>query len=101
MVYNIYAGLGGGFGGAEFYSSEDFSSEEDAVEYARDVAIQEYQSYEGCHGIYGLQDIQEEYQDFGLDKDFTDEELEEVYLEEIESWIEYYVTPANEVENNE
>lgn len=101
MVYNIYAGLGGGFGGAEFYSSEDFSSEEDAVEYARDVAIQEYQSYEGCHGIYGLRDIQEEYQDFGLDDDFTNEELEEVYLEEIESWIEYYVTLANEVKINE
>lgn len=101
MIYNIYAGLGGGFGGAEFYSSEDFSSEEDAVEYARDVAIQEYQSYEGYHGIYGLRDIQEEYQDFGLDDDFTNEELEEVYLEEIESWIEYYVTPASEVKINE
>lgn len=101
MVYNIYAELGGGFGGAEFYSSEDFSSEEDAVEYARDVAIQEYQSYEGCHGIYGLQDIREEYQDFGLDDDFTNEELEEVYLEEIESCIEYYVEPVIEVKWNE
>ena len=100
MVYNIYAGLGR-FGGAEFYSSEDFSSEEDAVEYARDVAIQEYQSYEGYHGIYGLQDIREEYQDFGLDDDFTDEDLEEVYLEEIESCIEYYVEPAIEVKWNE
>ena len=95
MVYNIYVGFSSRFGGAEFHTSEDFSSGADAVEYARDIAIQEYQSYEGCHGIYRLQDIQEEYQDFGLDDDFTEEELEKGYLEEIEPWVEYCVTPAN------
>ena len=47
MVYNIYVGLSSRFGGDEFHTSEDFSSEADAVEYARDIAIQEYQSYEG------------------------------------------------------
>lgn len=101
MVYNIYAGLGGGFGGAEFCGEGEFVSEEDAMEYAREQAVHEYQSYEGLHGIFGLEDIREEYQDFGLDEDFTDEELEEVYNSEIESWIEYYVTPANEVKINE
>lgn len=100
MVYNIYAGLGG-FGGAEFYSSEDFLSEEDAVEYAREQAIQEYQSYEGYHGIYSPEDIQNEYQEFGLEEGYTEEELEEVYLEQIESCIEYYVEPAIEVKWNE
>ena len=101
MVYNIYVGFSSRFGGAEFHTSEDFPSKEDAVEYARDIAIQEYQSYEGCHGIYRLQDIQEEYQDFGLDDDFTEEELEKGYLEEIEPLIEYYVTPADEVKIDE
>lgn len=101
MIYNIYAGLGGGFGGAEFCGEGEFASEEDAMEYAREQAIQEYQSYEGLHGILGPEDIREGYQNFGLDENFTDEEFEEVYNNEIESWIEYYVEPANEVKWNE
>ena len=94
MVYNIYVGFSSRFGGAEFYAQEDFPSEADAVEYARDIAIQEYQNYEGCHDIYGLQNIQEEYQVSSFD-DFTKEELEKGYLKEIEPWVEYCVTPAN------
>lgn len=101
MVYNIYAGLSGGFGGVDYCGEAEFASEEDAMEYAREQAIQEYQSYEGYHGIYGLEDIRNEYQDFGLEEGYTEEELEEVYNEEIESWIEYYVEPANEVKWNE
>lgn len=42
MVYNIYAGLGGGFGGADFCDEAEFASEEDAMKYAREQAIQEY-----------------------------------------------------------
>lgn len=101
MVYNIYAGLGGGFGGADFCDEAEFASEKDAMKYAREQAIQEYQSYEGYHGIYGLDDIRDEYQNFSLEEGYTEEELEEIYNEEIESWIEYYIEPANEVKWNE
>lgn len=49
--YNLYAGLGGGFGGYQYHCTEDYDSREDAEETARELAIEEYQSYEGMHGI--------------------------------------------------
>lgn len=48
MKYNIYAGLGGGFGGARLVAeAEEFENQAAAEEYAYEYAIEEYQSYEG------------------------------------------------------
>lgn len=88
--YKIYAGLGGGFGGAQYVTTEEFESEEAASRYAYECAIEDYQSYEGLHGLASFGDICENPEDYGLDEDFCDEDAEQIYQEEIESWIEYW-----------
>lgn len=90
--YNIYAGLGGGFGGAKLVAeAEEFENEEAAVEYAYCCALEEYQSYEGYHGIVSYGDILDCPEDYGLEEGYTEEDVEEIYQEEVESWITYYV----------
>ena len=89
--FEIYAGLGGGFGGANYIKTEEYNSFEEAEEDARNLAIEVYQSYEGYHGIISEQDIWDDLYDYGLDENATDEEVEEIYNEEIESWIAYRV----------
>ena len=89
--FEIYAGLSGGFGGANYIKTEEYNSFEEAEEDARNLAIEDYQSYEGCHGITSKEDIWNNLADYGLDENATDEEIEVVYNEEIESWIDYKV----------
>ena len=90
--YNIYAGLGGGFGGARLVAkAEEFENEEAAVKYAYEYAIEEYQSYEGYYGIVSYGDILDYPEDYGLEDGFTEEDVQEIYQEEIESWITYDV----------
>lgn len=90
--YNIYAGLGGGFGGARLVAeAEEFENEDAAVNYAYECALEEYQSYEGYHGIVSYGDILDYPEDYGLEDGFTEEDVQEIYQEEVESWITYYV----------
>ena len=63
MKYNIYAGLGGGFGGSEYILTEEFNTKNEALKYARDEAIEIYKSYEGFHGIRSYNEIVEEYEE--------------------------------------
>lgn len=42
--FNIYAGLGGGFGGASYRGTGEFKSLADAEQEAYELAIEEYQS---------------------------------------------------------
>lgn len=91
--YNIYAGLGGGFGGKDYKYTDDFTTEADAIEAAYECAIEEYQSYEGCNGILSEGDIAEEN---GLDLCDDEEEIQDMYQEEIESWIEYEAVLTDE-----
>lgn len=93
--YNIYAGLGGSFGGASYHGTGEFKSEEDASKVAYEIAREEYESYEGYHGIKDWADVAE---DNNLDPDDEDnfEEIDELYNEEIESWIEYYAVLTEE-----
>lgn len=82
-VYAIFAGLGGGFGGANFVTLQVFNDMNEANDYALIEATEEYESYEGLHGIRSLEDIMEE-------DDLTVEEAESQYSEEVESWLDYY-----------
>jgi len=86
--YNIYAGLGGSFGGASFITTEEFKNEDDAFEYAYDCAVEIYESYVGYHGLRTVEDIMEE--------DEVDEsEAIETYQEEMENWLDYYAILAS------
>ena len=69
-LYNLYAGLSGGFGGYQYHCTEEYNSKDEALEAARQLAIEEYQSYEGCHGLTSEEDILEQYlKDNGLSHD--------------------------------
>lgn len=89
--YKIYAGLGGGFGGAQYIGTETFETEQAAYDYAFECACEEYDSYEGLHGLTLYNDIYENPEDYGLDEDATEEEIEDAFSNEREGWIEYYV----------
>lgn len=92
-LYNIYAGLSGGFGDAEYKGTADFNSEEEALQVAYELAVAEYQEYEGCHGILGWGDVAEEN---NLDEETDEDLINELYDQEIESWIDYYVILTEE-----
>ena len=97
--FKIYAGLSGGFGGANYHGTYEYNSMDDAQEDAYQLALEEYQSYEGCHGLMSYTDCEEDLRYSGfIDEDMTDGEIDDTvyfhYLEEVESWISYYVLPA-------
>lgn len=94
--YKIFAGLGGGFGGAEYVETREFVTEKDANDYAYELACQDYEMYEGMHGLPDFGDIEEDPEYYGLMEDASSEEIEEVYIEARDGWIEYYVELVEE-----
>lgn len=82
--YKIFTGLGGGFGGATEHIIEEFENLEDAEEYAWEEACEEYESYGGMHGLFNREEALEEY------SDLTEEDLDAMYDEDRENWIEYW-----------
>ena len=73
MLYAIYAGLGGSFGGAQFICLETFDNVDDANDYAETLAKEEFDSYPlDC---------------FGIDEDADYDEIDN----EADGWIDYYV----------
>lgn len=91
--YKLYAGLGGGFGGATYECTAEFDNEDEALNAAYDLAFDEYASYEGYHGILSWDDCLEEYEEtWGMNH--TDSDIDDYYNEQVESWIEYYVVEA-------
>lgn len=101
MKFNIYHGLGGGFGGANYDFTGEFENEDEAAHCAYELACEDYQMYEGLHGIMSEHDVAEEYsEDCGKSiPNFSAEDwqnVEDQYLEELESWLDYYAVPAEE-----
>jgi hypothetical protein len=91
MYYDIYVGLGGGFGGAEYVTTEEFDTEEEAMDYAYECACEEYSGYEGLYGIQSWEEIKEELiTEYGEDE-IADTDVDAVYNDERESWLNYYV----------
>lgn len=88
MLYDIYAGLGGGFGGATFQATEEYIDEDSATEVAYEIAVEIYQSYEGMHGILCWEECKEILEEEW--DEVTDEDVNDYYREEVEGWIEYY-----------
>ena len=85
----IYAGISGGFGGANFKESFEGSKSE-AESHAYQLAVEEYESYVGLHGLRTTDQIMEE-------DDIEDEsEAESIYNEEMEGWLDYWVEPYDE-----
>lgn len=82
--YKIFAGLGGGFGGASYIGTYEFNSQEKADDYAYQEAIEIYESMEGLHGLESLEDVEGE-----LGADYSEEEIYYEYEQRRESWLDY------------
>lgn len=89
--FKIYAGLSGGFGGATFCCVDDFHNKKDAEDFARQEAIDMYESYGGYHGLYTWDSMRQEIADDGDISQVDDEDVDIAYMEDIESWITYFV----------
>ena len=90
--YKVYAGLGGGFGGAKYIETVEAANEEEAADIAYEYAVEEYESYEGLHGLVSYGDVVDNPEEYGLDEDCQNEEyLWEAYEEERSTWLDYYV----------
>lgn len=87
--YNIYAGLGGGFGGARYQYTGLFNSEEEALEEAYAVACEEYESYEGTGGLMTYEDALEEAEG-------NESTADEILEQEKDEWISYKAVLTSE-----
>lgn len=97
--FKIYAGLSGGFGGAHFCEVYECGSQSEAEIYAREVAIEEYESYGGYHGLYTWDSMRQEIADDECDGDIEQVDPEDVdmrMMEEVESWLTYKVIPVQD-----
>ena len=92
MKFKIYAGLGGGFGGAHCIENDEFTNEVEAESYAYDEACNIFERY-SCHFEDNLNEIEQV-------ADGDNELYDELYSELRESWLEYYVEQVND-ENEE
>ena len=94
MKFNLYAGLSGRFNSVQFHCTEEFDDYEEAESAARDIAIKEYRSYEGSNGILSWEDCRDEIiEELGKNAKIDEEDIDLRYIEEVESWIDYYVKP--------
>ena len=83
MLYNIYAGLSGSFGGASYLYTHDYNSEIEAIDAAYQEAVYLYDEMANIYDIPSYDDC--------LSLTESEEEAEDMYNEEIENWIDYYV----------
>lgn len=84
--WKIYAGLSGGFGNANYVKTFT-GTRERAEKEAYYAAVEEYENYEGLHGLRTIDEVMEEE---GIE---DHDEAQQVYNEEMESWLDYYVKP--------
>ena len=93
-------GYGCGCGDNEDYIVAKDQKEADEIAY--EAAIEEYESFEGLHGIRGMAEIAEE--DFEIELDQLEYStgdyvaIEEAYLDERESQLDYWAEEITEKE---
>jgi hypothetical protein len=80
MKYRIYAGV---FDETD-HGVDEFNSEDEAYDYARQLVYDEYESYEGLHGIRTIDEIME-------DEACDQYEALRIYHEDRESQVSYWV----------
>ena len=91
--YRLYINSVGG--GSECEGPREYETKEDAMDDARMMAIDDYESFEGYHGIPNISDIMEEMEDYGLDRDASEDDCWDVYYEQREGWMDYWVVEAS------
>lgn len=91
--YKAWYGLGGGFGRARDFEIIETESEQEANDYAWELACQEYERYVGSHGLRDCDQIAKEE---GLDIETDEEVINEIFDSERESWLDYWIEEYNE-----
>ena len=89
--YKIYAGLGGGFGGAEYLWTDEYTSEDEAVECAYNQACELYYDYQEFNREIALED----------NPSLTEDELSEMESEDLETWVDYYVIETDSIDDED
>lgn len=87
--FEIFAGLGGGFGGATSHGTHECKNKDAAEELAYELALEDYESYDGLHGLRTVEDIIEQ-------DEVSEDEAYEIWQEEREGWLDYYVEEIEE-----
>lgn len=88
--YNIYAGLGGSFGGAKYLYTTLCENEDEAVNEAYQAACEEYENYAGFEGLPSYGDARDAAIEEYSTEEPDDDIVEEVYTRFVEDWIDYY-----------
>lgn len=101
MLYNLYAGLTGVFGGCRYRTTEEFDTEQEAEDAARILAVQEYEEHAGLYELPSWDDICDKYcEENQLDEANLsaqdNEEIDQIYEETMDSWLSYLVTTIDE-----
>lgn len=100
--YNIYAGLGGSFGVANFIDTLDCANDEEAEQIAYEAAVELYEQSEGFHGLPDFNDCLEKAADLPDIFNMTREQYAEyLYNSYKADWIEYYVVLTEEDDEKE
>ena len=86
MRFDIFAGLGGGYGGAVWIATEDHPNEAAADQSACEHAREVWESYGGASGVewYTFDEYQNEYPE-GTEEDYDFEDGQM-----FDSWAAYY-----------
>lgn len=80
--FEIFAGLGGGFGGLKSYGVYEFNNQQEAEDYAYELACNEYERY--SNRFPSVEKIME-------DNEINEEEATQVWLDTRDSWVTYKV----------
>ena len=97
--FKIYAGLSGGFGGARYCGVYECADRDEAETFAREQAVEEYESYGGYHGLYTWDSMRQEIADEEYDGDIEQVDPEDVdmrLMEEVEGWLTYKIIPVQD-----
>lgn len=97
MKYAIFAGLSGSFGGATYQHTDDFETEEDALDFAYALAGLMYDSLEGLCGLPNWENIRDELSNsHGSDEEPSEDDIYELYMERRDNWLDYRVEKYEE-----
>ena len=86
--FNIYTGV---FAGEHFCGTYECDSEAEAMGYAHELAVEEYESHTGFNGILSYEECCEDAIESWGCEDWTDDDFWQYYTETIENTINYYV----------
>lgn len=103
----VFGGIHDPFGGYHYLGTVEGSATDDpeVMDDARELCIGIYESYAGLYGIRSWDDIREDLVDseatFDDDFEVSDEDVDDIYNEEIDSWCCYWIMEAIPGENPE